>query len=122
MKVAGKILGHVAIGVVATGVFALVVMLLWNWLLPSIFGIAAINFWQALGILILSKILFGGGFGGRRNWGHKRNRFGHDGHRSRIREKWLKMSDEERQEFLKYRRNFGFERDFFKDEESKKED
>ena len=121
MKVAGKILGHVAIGVIAIGVFTLVVMLLWNWLLPSIFGIVAINFWQALGILILSKLLFGG-FGGRRSWGHKRDHFGHNCRRSQLREKWMKMSEEERQEFLKHRRNFGFERDFFKDEESKKED
>ena len=121
MKLAGKILGHVAIGVVAIGVFTLVFMLLWNWLLPLIFGITAIGFWQALGILVLSKILFGG-FGGRRYWGHKRNHLGRGGHHSRIREKWLKMSDEERQEFLKHRRNFGFGRDFFENEESKNED
>ena len=35
------------------------VMLLWNWLMPLIFGLIEINFWQALGILVLSKILFG---------------------------------------------------------------
>ncbi|MBK6526662.1 MAG: hypothetical protein IPG07_14625 [Crocinitomicaceae bacterium] len=37
-----------------------VVMLLWNWLMPTLFGLTIITFWQALGILILSKILFGG--------------------------------------------------------------
>ena len=42
-----------------------VVMLLWNWLLPSLFGWPRITFWQAFGILALSRILFGGcGFRG----------------------------------------------------------
>ena len=40
-----------------------VVMQLWNWLLPDIFGWRRITFWQALGILTLCRILFGG-FGG----------------------------------------------------------
>ena len=37
-----------------------IVLLLWNWLLPPLFGISQINFWQALGILVLCRILFGG--------------------------------------------------------------
>ena len=41
-------------------VFGGLVMFLWNALLPQIFGISAITFWQAIGILLLSKILFGG--------------------------------------------------------------
>jgi hypothetical protein len=41
-----------------------VVMQLWNWLLPAIFGWREITFWQALGILALCRILFGR-FGGR---------------------------------------------------------
>ena len=41
-----------------------VVLQLWNWLLPPIFGWRQITFWQALGILALCRILFGG-FGGR---------------------------------------------------------
>jgi NhaP-type Na+/H+ and K+/H+ antiporter len=39
---------------------SLVVMWLWNALLPVIFGVKMINFWQAAGLLILAKILFGG--------------------------------------------------------------
>lgn len=38
-----------------------VVMALWNWLMPEIFGLGAINYLQALGLLLLSKIFFGGG-------------------------------------------------------------
>jgi hypothetical protein len=47
---------------IAAGVtlFGFVVMHLWNWLMPMIFGLGIITFWQALGLLILSKILFGG--------------------------------------------------------------
>ena len=37
-----------------------VVMQLWNWLLPPLFGWPTITFWQAVGILALSRILFGG--------------------------------------------------------------
>ena len=36
------------------------VMHLWNWLLPPLFGVPAVTFWQALGILALCRILFGG--------------------------------------------------------------
>ena len=42
-----------------------IVQQLWNWLLPPLFGIRQITFWQALGILVLCRILFGGfGFHG----------------------------------------------------------
>jgi hypothetical protein len=50
-----------------------VVMHLWNWLLPPLFGWRALGFWQALGLLALCRILFGGlghhgGPGPRRGW------------------------------------------------------
>jgi hypothetical protein len=46
-----------------------VVRLLWNWLLPELFGFPQITFWQALGLLALCRILFGGSgiMGGRRS-------------------------------------------------------
>lgn len=37
-----------------------IVMSLWNLLLPEIIGVKTISFWQAMGILVLCKILFGG--------------------------------------------------------------
>jgi len=51
-----------------------VVMHLWNWLLPPLFGWRMLTFWQALGLLALCRILFGGlghhgGPGPRRHWG-----------------------------------------------------
>lgn len=48
------------IGAVIFIVLGLLVMSLWNALLPAILGVKAIGFWQALGILVLSRILFGG--------------------------------------------------------------
>jgi hypothetical protein len=50
-----------------------IVLQLWNWLLPALFGFRMISFWQALGILILCRILFGGFgmHGGRRRRGMK---------------------------------------------------
>lgn len=41
--------------------FGAVTMWLWNWLMPAIFHLPAIGFWQAIGILILAQILFKGG-------------------------------------------------------------
>lgn len=60
----GKIALFVSCGVAMFFAVTGLVMWLWNLLLPEILGVKAIGFWQAMGILILSKILFGG-FGGR---------------------------------------------------------
>ena len=77
------------IGIMAVVVFGFVVMSLWNWLAPAVFGARTINFWQALGILILSKILFGG-FRGRPGSGHWRRRMS---------ARWEQMTPEEREKF-----------------------
>jgi hypothetical protein len=47
-------------GIIFIAAISLVFMLLWNWLLPVLFGIKAIDYLQALGLLLLSKILFSG--------------------------------------------------------------
>ena len=60
-----------------------VVMHLWNWLLPSLFGWRQISFWQGLGLLVLCRILFGG-FGGH---GHNRG-----GWKRRRDERWERMT------------------------------
>jgi hypothetical protein len=66
--------------------FGELVMHLWNWLLPPLFGWHLITFWQALGLLLLSRILFG-------SWG---SGGGNRGRRGR-RERWDKMTPEERE-------------------------
>jgi hypothetical protein len=63
---------------------------LWNWLMPSLFGLRMISFPQALGLLVLSKILFGGFRGrpgGPMHW------------RRRMMERWEQMTPEEREKF-----------------------
>lgn len=65
-----------------------VVRQLWNWLLPELFGWRQITFWQALGMLALCRILFGG-FGGR---GFHRSNI-----RRRMAERWEGMPPEERE-------------------------
>jgi Ca2+/H+ antiporter, TMEM165/GDT1 family len=72
--------------------FGQAVLQLWNWLMPNIFGLNRISFWQAVGLLGLSWILFGGFRGGRF--------FGHRG-RYMMRERWEKMSPEQRERFRK---------------------
>ena len=67
-----------------------VVMRLWNWLLPTLFGWRQITFWQALGLLALCRILFGGLGGGG---------FGRSSSRRRMAERWEKMTPEEREKF-----------------------
>lgn len=69
-----------------------IVMHLWNWLLPGLFGWRLLTFWQSVGLLVLCRILFGShGFRGA--------------HRSRVRERikermaerWMGMTPEERE-------------------------
>lgn len=64
---------------------AALVMQLWNWLLPELFGLHPISLTQALGLLVLSKILFGGW----RTGGHRWFAGGHAA--------WGQMTDEERE-------------------------
>jgi hypothetical protein len=80
------------IAVAGLAVFSGIVLLLWNALLPVLFHLPVISFWQAAGLLLLSKILFGGfrggcggGFGGR--WRHK------------MQQRWMDMTPEERERF-----------------------
>ena len=58
MKKAKFIGGAILFGVGAVILFPFVVMWLWNWLMPAIFGLGIITWWQAAGLLLLSKILF----------------------------------------------------------------
>ncbi len=78
------------IGITAIVVFGFIVMSLWNWLAPAVFGARTINFGQALGILVLSKILFGG-FRGRPGYGEHWRR--------RMSARWEQMTPEEREKF-----------------------
>jgi len=71
---------------------ALIVMWLWNCILPEIIGVKSINYWQAMGILVLSKILFGG-FHGKFGKGMQ------DMKEKHLRHKMEGMSEEEKEKF-----------------------
>jgi hypothetical protein len=86
----GKVITVILIAIVGVAVFGFVVMALWNRLIPPIFGWHSITFWQAVGLLVLSKILFGGFRGGPGRGMHWRGR---------MKEKWAQMSPEERERF-----------------------
>ncbi len=85
-----KMLKIALFAAVVAAVASFVVMSLWNVLMPGIFAVRAISFWQALGLLVLSKILFGGfrpHTGGGPHW------------RRRMMERWETMTPEEREKF-----------------------
>jgi hypothetical protein len=83
-------LGIVALFVVGFLAFGYVTMELWNWLMPYLFHLPVIDFKMAVGLVLLSKILFGsvqmrgnGGWGQRKYW----------------KAKWQSMTPEEREKF-----------------------
>ncbi len=78
-----------------------IVMHLWNWLLPPLFGWHELTFWHALGMLVLCRILFGG-FGMHSGSGHSRSRRRVSERVSermaeRLGERWEHMTPEERE-------------------------
>lgn len=87
------------LGMIALAGF--VVMELWNWLMPAIFDLTIISYWQALGLLVLGKLIFGGfgwrcggccGGGYHHYWKHK------------FKKKWHHMSDDDK---AKWEQRFG---------------
>jgi hypothetical protein len=78
----------IAVGIaVLLGVAGVVVMSLWNWLIPVLFGGPTLRFWQAIGLLALTRILVGRVGRGPGHWGW----------RGRMRQDWQRMTPEERE-------------------------
>ena len=75
-------------------IFSGVVMLLWNAVLPAVIGVHTVTYWQAMCILVLSKIIFGG-FKGMHDHGHQYHRHRHM--ERDLREKWMQMDPQERE-------------------------
>ena len=75
------------LGIAGIIAFTFVVMWLWNWLVPEVFSGPLLTYWQTLGLLVLSKILFSG-IGGR---GHRRHHYDHSW---KSRDRWKKKFDE----------------------------
>jgi hypothetical protein len=85
-----RVLKVAAIVIVAFALFGFVVTHLWNYLMPGLFGLRAITFWQAIGLMVLGRLLFGGfrpGRGGGFGW------------RGEMMRRWEQMTPEEREKF-----------------------
>jgi hypothetical protein len=76
--------------------FGELVMHLWNWLMPMLFGLRLITFWQALGLLVLSRILVGGLGGGGSSGSRARRKSG---------QHWERMTPEEHDRFREWMRS-----------------
>jgi len=83
-----KMLMIAPLAILAMAGFVFAVMSLWNWLIPAIFGGKLITYWQALGILVLSRILVGG-LGGNHGGGRPK----------KIVTSWNQLSTEEQEKF-----------------------
>jgi hypothetical protein len=83
-----KVIGIIILVIIGVFVFGSIVMLLWNALMPVIFHLPLISFWQALGLLILTKILFGGfrGGGPRAQW-----------KKDKLKDAWKNMTPEQKE-------------------------
>ena len=88
----GKLGLFLVIGTAAAVGFTYVTMSLWNWLMPDLFGLKLLGFWQTLGLLALSWLFFGRfrGLGHGHHWRH------------RMKERWMRMSPEEREKFRQH--------------------
>lgn len=107
-----KIVGFVVLGVACVTALGFVVMLLWNWLVPELFHGPVITFWQALGLFILAKLLFGGfpKDNDKKN-GWKRRKW------ERMQQKMEHLSPEEKEKLKSHFDRCGWGRRWQRDEE-----
>jgi hypothetical protein len=86
------------LGAAFLGLVGWTTMTLWNWLMPYIFGLCTLTFWQALGLLALSRILIGGfgshHRGGGSFWQYKKQHW-----KQKMKDKWDNMDETERDEW-----------------------
>ncbi|WP_276369894.1 hypothetical protein [Chryseolinea sp. H1M3-3] len=102
MKRGGMFLKCVLAIILAIIFFSWVTYLLWNWLVPVLFNGPIITYWQALGLLALTKILFFG-IGGKRQCYPEGSGHGH--WKYRFYEKLSSLTPEEREAFKKKMRD-----------------
>jgi hypothetical protein len=68
----GMIVGGIVLAAVLALLFGLLVMVLWNWIMPEVFGLNPLTYWQSWGIVLLAHILFKAG--GHRDHDHHRTK------------------------------------------------
>lgn len=85
--IAGHVMVGLAFAIVFALVFAFLVKFIWNSIMPAIFGLTTITFWQAFGIVVLAKLIFGGfGHHAHDRWRKDRSDYWH--------KKWHQTEDE----------------------------
>ena len=92
----GKCVAFVVAVLALVAVLSYVVMRLWNALIPDLFHGPLLGFWQAAGLLVLCKILFGGLRGRHGHW-REHHGWRREMWRQKWREKWERMTPEERE-------------------------
>ncbi len=98
--------GFLVVAVAVVFIIGLVIMLLWNALVPDLFRGPSITYWQAVGLLVLSHLLLRGG-----PW-HRRHGWHHEQWRRRLEERMAGMTPEEREKFKAgFRSHCGFSAD-----------
>ena len=94
------------LGVAAMGIlFGFGIMWLWNWLMPAIFGLGEITYWQAIGIFILAKLIFG--FNSHSEKDNSKSKNGKNKHHDECRSDWTEYESwwetEGKKSFEKYK-------------------
>lgn len=90
LAILGMVIGGLAVAAVLAFFFGWIVMLLWNWLMPSVFGLKTITYWQAWGLVLLAHILIKPGFGAH---GHGRRHVHGEDWKNRMKGRFEKSAD-----------------------------
>ncbi|MFO7612310.1 MAG: hypothetical protein R6W99_07490 [Clostridia bacterium] len=70
LKIVGMVIGGIIVAALLAFLLGWIIMLLWNWLMPALFGLGTITYWQGFGIFFFAKLIFGFS-GGHSESGHK---------------------------------------------------
>jgi len=105
-----KVIAGLVFAILFALVFAILVKLLWNGIMPDIFDVKAISFWQAFGIILLAKLIFGGA-GSRYHYYHPRD------HRYFYR--WIRNGydfGDDKLNKMSHRKKWGYYKQYWRDE------
>lgn len=99
-----KIAGFIVLGIAGVLLVTYLFMVLWNMLIPEIFNGPTLTYFQAIGLMVLAKMLFGfggNGWGSKQHWGAKfeHNQDKRSAWKEKIEAKMASMSDEEKEKF-----------------------
>lgn len=74
-----RFVGMGILGILTAAIFAFLfgffVMKLWNWLIPSLFNLRMINYWEGFGLVLLARLIFGSVNHDRGHYRHKHERY-----------------------------------------------